>query len=320
MKREQREPDREAVQSKTDQSSGAVLSTTPSSSDPCAYRIKEVSFGYWHHNPGPLNHTTAWAIHGLTFEVRAGEVLGVIGPNGSGKSSLLKLMARVLRPQQGRIELFGKDLGNLRQDAIARSVAYVPQESHLAFHFSIAEVVLMGRFPHRRSHWNLGGFGWETREDIQLAQEAMREMDIAHVAHRSISDVSGGERQRAIIARALTQQAQVLLLDEPTAFLDLNHQLEICRILRQLNERYGLTVVLVSHDLNLASQYSDSLLLLKEGRPYVMGSPREVIRREVIESVYGCAVLVDQHPTSGLPRVTLPGRHSSEASGRKCTE
>ena len=171
----------------------------------------------------------------------------------------------------------------------------------------------MGRFPHRHSRWTLGGFGWETRQDIHLAEEAMHEMDIAHLAHRPITDVSGGERQRAIIARALALQPQVLLLDEPTAFLDLNHQLEICRILRRLNERHGLTVVLVSHDLNLASQYSDCLLLLKEGKPYVLGTPGEVIQRDVIEAVYGCVVLVDQHPTSGLPRVTLPGR---EGRGR----
>lgn len=279
----------------------------------CAYRLEDVGFRYRHHDGDPVDPSSDWALNGLTFEVSGGEVLGVIGPNGSGKSSLLKLLARVLRPQQGRIDLFASDLGMLQQSVIARSVAFVPQESHLAFHFSIAEVVLMGRFPYQKSYWNLGGFGWETHEDIQLAEEAMREMDIRHLAGRPISDVSGGERQRAIIARALAQQPKVLLLDEPTAFLDLNHQLEICRILRRLNEQRGLTVVLVSHDLNLASQYCDRLLLLKEGRSYAMGTPQGVIRREIIESVYGCAVLVDQHPTSLLPRVTLPSRKSGES-------
>ena len=136
----------------------------------------------------------------------------------------------------------------------------------------------------------------------------MVDMDISHLAHRSITDVSGGERQRAIIARALTQQPRVLLLDEPTAFLDLNHQLEICRILRRLNDERGLTVVLVSHDLNLASQYCDRLMLLREGRQYSIGVPQEVIRHDLLEAVYGCTVLVDRHPISGLPRVTLPGR------------
>jgi len=136
----------------------------------------------------------------------------------------------------------------------------------------------------------------------------MEETDVAHLAHRLISDVSGGERQRAVIARALTQQPKVLLLDEPTAFLDLNHQLEICAILRRLNEQQGLTVVLSSHDLNLVSQHCDRILLLKDGTVFRLGTAEEVIQPDVLETVYRCEVLVDRHPVSGLPRVTLPSR------------
>jgi iron complex transport system ATP-binding protein len=139
----------------------------------------------------------------------------------------------------------------------------------------------------------------------------MRETDVAHLAHRLITDVSGGERQRAIIARALTQEPRVLLLDEPTAFLDLQHQIEICAILRRLNEERGLTIILVSHDLNLASQYCDRLLLLDSGRIFRLGHPDEVIQPDLLETVYRCRVLVDQHPLSGLPRVTLPGREGA---------
>lgn len=275
-----------------------------------AYRVERLKFRYRHDRDGQLGKGHEWALTGLTFEVLSGEVLGVIGPNGSGKTSLLKLLARVLRPREGEIHLFGSQLAEMSQDAIARLVALVPQDSRQIFPFTIAETVMMGRFPHHRSRGRLFDFGWEGPEDIRLATQAMKETDVVHLAHRSIENVSGGERQRAIIARALTQQPQILLLDEPTAFLDLNHQLEICKILRHLNEKRGLTVVLVSHDLNLASQYCDRLMLLNEGEIFRLGSPEEVIRPDVLAAVYRCEVLVDSHPMSGLPRVTLPARSS----------
>lgn len=274
------------------------------------YQVERVKFTY------PHRPAREWVLDGLTFDVRAGEILGVIGPNGSGKTSLLKLLAHVLTSQEGVVRLFGRDLAHMRQDAVARAVALVPQDSPEVFPFTIGEMVLMGRFPHRARGWNLGGFGWESTEDIQLAEKAMRETDVAHLASRLIRDVSGGERQRAIIARALTQQPQVLLLDEPTAFLDLNHQVDICSLLQRLNDERGLTVVLVSHDLNLASQYCDRLLLLNEGTVFCIGPPEDVIRLDVLKSVYGCEVLVDLHPTTGTPRVTLPGRTAVRPEAR----
>lgn len=284
----------------------AQTATGPSQAP--AYQVERVRFRYGLPSDTGSDGGRPWVVRDLEFDVRPGEVFGVIGPNGSGKTSLLKLLGRLLYPQEGRITLFGTDLPRLPQEALARTVALVPQESHQVFRFSIAEVVLMGRFPHHRRRWHFGGPGWETREDIAVAEEAMTTMDVIHLAQRPLSEVSGGERQRALIARALTQQPTVLLLDEPTAFLDLNHQVEICRILRRLNQEQTLTVVLVSHDLNLASQYCDRLMLLSEGTCYTTGSPEEVIRPEILETVYGCRVLVDQHPVSGLPRVTLPGR------------
>jgi iron complex transport system ATP-binding protein len=273
---------------------------------PAAYRVEGLRFSY--HRSHDLRPGQDWALQDLSFDIAPGEIVGVIGPNGSGKSSLLKLLARVLRPQSGTIHLLGRELHSLPQSEAARTVALVPQDSLQVFPFTIAEIVLMGRFPHHRSRWNLAGFGWESPEDIRLAEEAMSETDVTHLAGRLVGDVSGGERQRAIIARALTQQPRILLLDEPTAFLDLHHQLDICRILRRLNEERALTIVLVSHDLNLASQYCDRLLLLNGGRIARHGTPDEVICADVLEEVYGCQVLVDAHPQSGLPRVTLPGR------------
>jgi len=273
-----------------------------------AYQVGELRFQYAHRQGWARSKVNGWTLNGLTFEVVRGETLGIIGPNGSGKTSLLKLLAKILRPQEGTIHLFDAELGVLAQNAVARLVAYVPQDFQQIFPFTIAEMVLMGRFPHHQNKEILSGFRWETVEDIERATQAMDMMDVAHLANRFISDVSGGERQRAIIARALAQAPSVLLLDEPMAFLDLNHQLEICRTLRRLNEECGLTVLVISHDLNLASQYCDRLLLMKEGQVARLGPPQDLIRPEVLEAVYGCKVLVDRHPDSGLPRVTLPGR------------
>lgn len=239
----------------------------------------------------------------VSLTIVAGEVLGILGPNGSGKSTLLKILMRILVPQQGTIEWFGQPHDAFSQADIARHVAFVPQETQQAFPYTINEMVLMGRYPHYNRTW---GLGWEGSHDRAVAMQAMRDLDVAHLGTRLITNVSGGERQRAVIARALAQEPEVLLLDEPTAFLDLHHQLDIARIIHRFNQERGLTVVLVSHDLNLASQYCDRLLLLREGEIVTVGSPEEVIARESLEPVYGCSVLVDRHPQSGRPRVTLP--------------
>ena len=242
-------------------------------------------------------------LRNISLKISSGEVLGILGPNGSGKSTLLKILMRILIPQRGKVELFGQPHAAFSQAEISRHVAFVPQETQQAFPFTINEMVLMGRYPHHNRTW---GLGWEGAQDRAVAMQAMRDLDVSHLGTRLITNVSGGERQRAVIARALAQEPEILLLDEPTAFLDLHHQLEIARIIRRLNRERGLTVVLVSHDLNLASQYCDRLVLLREGEIVTMGSPEEVIARESLEPVYGCPVLLDQHPQTGKPRVTLP--------------
>ena len=242
-------------------------------------------------------------LRNISLKISSGEVLGILGPNGSGKSTLLKILMRILIPQRGKVELFGQPHAAFSQAEISRHVAFVPQETQQAFPFTINEMVLMGRYPHHNRTW---GLGWEGAQDRAVAMQAMRDLDVFHLGTRLITNVSGGERQRAVIARALAQEPEILLLDEPTAFLDLHHQLEIARIIRRLNRERGLTVVLVSHDLNLASQYCDRLVLLREGEIVTMGSPEEVIARESLEPVYGCPVLLDQHPQTGKPRVTLP--------------
>ncbi len=267
-----------------------------------AYDVQGVHFCYGR----PRAQTVQWVLRDVTLQIAPGEILGIVGPNGSGKTSLLKLLAKLTAPQQGGIALFGRSLAALSQEETARTVAFVPQESAQMFPFTVAETVLMGRFPHRQpTRWNLG-FGWEDREDCLAAAQAMATMDIAHLAPRSVTDLSGGERQRTMIARALAQTPRVLLLDEPTAFLDLQHQLGICSVLRRLREERGLTVVIVSHDLNLASQYCDRVAMLKEGGVSALGTPSDVMSVEILREVYGCDVLIDSHPESGLPRITLP--------------
>lgn len=247
-----------------------------------------------------------WTLEQLSFRVAEGEILGIVGPNGSGKSSLLKVLAGLLQPNGGTILLGGQPIGQLSQQDIARLVAVVPQEYVQAFPFTVAETVLMGRFPHRKSRlWSMG-LGDDTEEDLVRAHQAMLETDVLSLADRLVSDLSGGERQRVIIARALAQQPTVLLLDEPTAFLDINHQIEICSLIARLRAERRLTVVLVSHDLNVASQHCDRVLMLKEGTLCRIGPPGETIRPDVLRMVYGCEVVVDAHPQSGRPRVTMP--------------
>jgi iron complex transport system ATP-binding protein len=273
-----------------------------------AYQVQSLRFQYHLLSQGHAN----WVLDGLTFDVDAGEILGIVGPNGSGKTSLLKLLAKVLRPHVGDMALFGRDLGTMPQVEVARIVAFVPQESPQIFSFTVMETVLMGRYPHHRGTKWSAGFGWESAEDVLIAEQAMQSTDLTHLAGRSVMDLSGGERQRCMIARALAQAPRVLLLDEPTAFLDLQHQMEICAIVRRLKEERGLTVVLVSHDLNLASQYCDRILMLKAGTLFRLGTPEEVIGVDVLRAVYGCDVLVDRHPESGVPRVTMPSYGSTK--------
>lgn len=247
-----------------------------------------------------------WALEQVSFQVAAGEILGIVGPNGSGKSSLLKVLARLVSSHSGTILLGGQSIQQFSQHDIAQIVAVVPQEYVQVFPFTVAETVLMGRFPHRTPRFWSIGFGDDTKKDLVCAHQAMIETDVLLLANRLVSDLSGGERQRVVIARALAQEPKILLLDEPTAFLDINHQIEICSLISRLRAERRLTVVLVSHDLNVASQYCDRVLMLKEGRLYRIGSPAETIRPDVLRMVYGCEVVVDAHPQTGRPRVTMP--------------
>jgi iron complex transport system ATP-binding protein len=252
-----------------------------------AVEVQELSFSY----------RNGRVIDGISFSVEAGEVLGVIGPNSTGKTTLLRLLCRVLVPEAGTIRLFGRNLHDLARREVARTVAVVPQEFQVAFPFTVEQVVAMGRYPYAR------GMGVETAEDQLAVDRALRETGTAHLVTKHLDQLSGGEKQRVVIARALAQDPRLLLLDEPTAHLDLSHQLEILRLLRRLKAERGLTVILVSHDLNAAAACADRLLLLHGGAILVADRPEEVMRPEIIEKAYGCSVSINTDPETGKLRI-----------------
>jgi iron complex transport system ATP-binding protein len=232
---------------------------------------------------------------GLSIAIGAGEAVGIIGPNGSGKTTLLRLLSGVLAPEGGEVLLEGRPVRSIPPRERARIVAFVPQESSLLFNFSVLEVLLMGRAPH------LGLWGLERPRDFAVAREALRQVDLVDQEGRPLRDLSSGERQRALIARALAQEPRVLLLDEPTAFLDLKHRLQIYEILRRLNRGSGLSVVSVSHDLNLAARYADRLALLHRGSLAADGPPPSILTAELIRRVYETEVGVARDPATGAP-------------------
>jgi len=240
-----------------------------------------------------------WVLQDISFQVRKGEFVGVIGPNGSGKTTLLKILYRLFSPQQGEVLYENFSLKKMTRKEIAKKIAVVAQETYPAFPFRAIEMVLMGRSPY------LGHLMFESPHDLEIVKKAMEWTEILPIAERPIDELSGGERKRVFIARALAQEPEVVLLDEPTANLDIHHQAEFLDLILSLNREKGLTILMASHDLNLASEYCDRLILLRHGKVDQIGSPEEVMTRENIEKVYGCEVWVDRNPVSGMPRVSL---------------
>jgi len=258
--------------------------------------LKDVHFRY----------NSQWCLEGIDFELKKGEILGIIGPNGSGKSTLLKIMDGLLKIHKGEILLMNKPISSYRRGDIARCIAMVPQEETFRFPFSVSEVVLMGRFPHS------GLFPFEGKEDLEITHQSMHLTGTLDLATRSIHELSGGEKQRVLIARALTQRAQIILLDEPTSFLDIRHKVEIFELISSLALTQGLSVIVVSHDISLAAQYCHRMLLLDKGSVYKIGEPAGVITADNISTVYQCPVLVDKNPISKTPRVTILSKRGED--------
>ena len=240
-----------------------------------------------------------WVIRDIDVSIGGGEAVAVIGPNGSGKSTLLKILSGILTPQEGSVLLSGRDISEFSRREVSKRIALVSQDGGGNFPFSVRDVVLMGRAPY------LSGFALEKKGDYERVRWAMEVTDLAGLSDRLLMELSGGERQRALIARALAQDTQLLLLDEPTAYLDIGHQVAVSGLLRRLHREYQKTVVSVTHDINLASTFFDRVILMSDGRVFADGTPDEVIRKDTIEEVYHTRVLVDTNPVYDRPRVTL---------------
>lgn len=254
-----------------------------------------VTFAYGARGDQPAGFT----LRDLSFEVRAGETFGVIGPNASGKTTLVRLLSRVLTPAAGRIELDGTDLAALSRAAVARRIAVVPQDVPSGFPHTVEELVLMGRYPRAPRRF------FESGEDRAAARRAMEAVGVFDLRGALLDRLSGGERQRAMLARALAQEPQLLVLDEPTAHLDLRYQAECAGLLRRLGRDGRLTIVLVSHDLGFAAELCDRLMLMAAGAAVRLGAPESVLEESALEAAYGCRVIVDKHPVSRRPTVHL---------------
>lgn len=243
----------------------------------------------------------------LSFHIHQSEVVGIIGPNGCGKSTLINLVSKVLIPQSGKMSLMGRSLAEMKQAEIARLVAVLPQDISASFHYTVEEMVLMGRAPHRQ------GWGWETDDDYRLVEEALECTETKAFSGRWFLELSGGEKCRVLLARALAQTPRIFLLDEPTANLDLRFQTRVLTMMVTLARGRGATLVMVTHDLNLVAEYCDRVLVLKDGRIYREGSPKAVIQADTIHEVYGAEVHIGTNPHSGAPHVFLKTKVQGES-------
>ena len=257
--------------------------------------MQKVSFSYFN----------GLVLKDIELSITDGEMVGLIGPNGCGKTTLLKLASGVLSPVRGEISLGGVSLKKLSRKKVAQHVAVVPQYFNIPFAFTVDEVVLLGRTPF------VSAISGETRRDHEMSAIALGLAGIAHLKNRYFNDLSGGERQKVILAMALAQEPKLLLLDEPTTHLDISHQVEILELVKRLNREQGVTVVAAMHDLNLASLFFDRLVLLKGGQVISDGAPAQVLTKEIVESVFNTPVLVNTHPVTGDPHIIITPKNDN---------
>ena len=250
--------------------------------------VEKVSFRY----------LLGFSLQEVSLDIPSGSFLALIGPNGSGKTTLLRLMSKTLKPDTGRILLEGSCLESLSSLELARKMAVIASEQHFEFPFLVRDVVSMGRFPHQ------GRLEKTSQRDRQVVDESLQMTQTEHLADRPISALSSGERQRVLVARALAQTPSILMLDEPTAHLDINYQIGTFRLLRQLNRSRGMTIITVLHDLTAAAVFCPTVVLLHQGRLIKQGSPKEVITPEIIRETYQTEVSVHPSPVGGFPQIS----------------
>lgn len=234
----------------------------------------------------------------ISFKVEQGKFFTVIGPNGSGKSTLMKILAGILKFKKGKIAIAGKSIKEYSGKELARHIAYVPQAVSEEFPFTVEELVLLGRSPHQ------GMLGINSEKDLLIAEQAMDFTDTRVLSKKKIDRISGGERQRVFIARAICQQPEIMLLDEPASALDLAHQIRLMDLLERLKNKTGITIIMVSHDINLAAMYSDTIILIKNGKIINQGTAPEVIKPSILNDIFGCSFLVDTNPVLNCPRIS----------------
>lgn len=247
-------------------------------------------------------------LDGVEIEVREGEFIGLIGPNGSGKTTLLRVATGVLAPRKGEVLLRGVDLQSIGRRTLAKTIAFLPQDLATDFSFAVREVTLMGRYPH------LPRVGYETRKDLEITEHAMKLTGVSHLADRVITELSGGERQRVFIAMCLAQEPELLVLDEPTNHLDIGHQLAALDLIRKLNRENNMTVISVFHDLNLAAEYCERVVVLDGGRIDALGLPEDVLTTDMIRRVYGVTVFTERNPVSSKPHIVISAATASGTS------
>jgi iron complex transport system ATP-binding protein len=245
-----------------------------------------------------VHYDSREAVAEVSLTVIPGEIVAIIGPNGAGKSTLLRALNGSVIPFAGKVLLDGQPLRTYARRVMARKIAVVAQEAELRFPVTVLEFVLGGRYA-----W-ANAWGWETDQDLDIARRILTETELDNFAERLMNELSGGERQRAVLARALATQAKILLLDEPTANLDLAHQAMMLRLVRNYCDAAGHSAVVVTHDVNLAAEFANRVMLLKRGRMIATGLPSEVLTAELLRDVFDLKVLVDAHPISGAPRIT----------------
>jgi iron complex transport system ATP-binding protein len=238
-------------------------------------------------------------LQNLTVQVNTGEFFGIIGPNGAGKTTLLKLIAGLLKYHQGNIKLFDESINLMSSNRRAQLISYVPQENYFYFDFTVLDVVLFGRHPY------LKPMERPKKSDIDKAIDSLIATDALMLKDRNIIELSSGERQRVVLARALASEPKILLLDEPTSYLDITHQIEIMKILKKLNQS-GITIVLLSHDINLTSLVCNRVLLLLDGKTVACDTPEKIISSEIIKQVYKITPHIIPHPDNKRPQIILP--------------
>lgn len=242
--------------------------------------LDNLSFGY----------TSADVLKSVTTTFTASDFVALVGPNGAGKSTLLKIMSGLIRSYRGTVNFCGEDLSSVRPRDIAKRLAFVPQDTKMVFPFTAADIVLMGRLPHRQMTL------FDSAGDLNSAREAMALTDTTHLSSKLFNELSGGERQRVVLASALAQNPEVLLLDEPTAFLDLKHQLQFYEILERLNAQHGLTIISVTHDVNLAARYARRMIALSSGTIVADGTPEDVLTPQHLYEIFEITAAVLKRP------------------------